>query len=459
MANVLIIDDDPLVCELLQATMQDKGHTGDTALSAQTGLEKASSFPYDVVYLDVRLPDRDGIEVLETLKHMDNPPEVIIITGRGDPDGAELAMRNGAWDYIEKPGSIDRMTMPLDRALKYRKAKRTPPHAVLDRGDIAGSSVALSMALQSAANAAASSAEVLITGETGTGKELIARAIHNNSSRRDNPFIVVDCAALPDNLVESLLFGHVKGAFTSATASHKGLVAEAHNGTLFLDEVGELPPLVQAKFLRVLQEHSFRPVGAGQEIHSKFRLVAATNRNLTGMAESGTFRSDLLFRLRTLQVDVPPLRKRLQDIPELVQSALRRISKRYDSPIKGIAPDFHATLENYSWPGNVRELFSALETAFLAASAEPILYPHHLPLDIRACAARQTVKQSPPEAPPIQDSPGPWKEYKKKEMHRIEGSYFRELLCHCNGDKQKACDLSGLKPARLYELLSKHKIK
>lgn len=460
MARILIIDDDPLICELLTAAIEDQGYGADSAYSAAEGRSKMTSGQYDVVYLDVRLPDGDGLEVLAGIKQLPSPPEVIIITGRGDPDGAELATRNGAWDYIEKPNSLERMLLPLDRALRYRQAKATSAQPPMRRDNIAGSSAILTKTLDEAHRASGSSAEVLINGETGTGKELIARAIHDNSSRMDKPFVVVDCAALPDNLVESLLFGHIKGAFTGASTNRTGLVAEADGGTLFLDEVGELPLLVQAKFLRVLQERRFRPVGTTQEQFSDFRVVAATNRDLFAMAAAGQFRSDLLFRLKTLQIGIPPLRQRMEDVPELTQHVLRRLASRYETAIKTTTADLHEALCSYHWPGNIRELASAIETAYLAAQDEPALCPHHLPIELRATIARENVHAEPSAEPSLNDAPLlPWKEHRKQELKVIERKYFQSLMNHCHNDKKKACTLCGLKPARLYELLSKHGIK
>ncbi len=307
MATILVVDDDDLLCELLVRKVGQLGHRGLSALTLAGGLALARSQPTDVVYLDVNLPDGNGLEEITLFREAPGAPEVIIITGRGSPDGAELAIKSGAWDYIEKGAALQSMVLPLLRALQYREERQVHQRPLmLSREQIVGESPRLKACLDLVAQAALSEANVLISGETGTGKELFAQAIHHNSPRRKGNFVVVDCAALPATLVESILFGHARGAFTGADRAREGLVAQAHGGTLFLDEVGELPLSLQKDFLRVLQEKRFRPVGGGQEVASDFRLVAATNRDLEGMAAKGEFRSDLLFRLKGLAINLPP---------------------------------------------------------------------------------------------------------------------------------------------------------
>ena len=275
MANVLIIDDDRAMCDMLSGRMRDMGHNATYALTLKAGLKQAFSESFDVVFLDVGMPDGNGLEALPKIRETPSSPEVIIITGAGSPDGAELAIKNGAWDYIEKPLSISAMSLPLIRALQYREDTRTLGSPVaLDREGIVGNSPPMKACFDLMAQASASDANVLITGETGTGKELFAAAIHKNSPRAEKSFVVVDCATLPETLVESMLFGHEKGAFTGADKAKDGLIKQADGGTLFLDEVGELPLSVQKAFLRVLQERRFRPLGGKREIESDFRLVS-----------------------------------------------------------------------------------------------------------------------------------------------------------------------------------------
>jgi two-component system, NtrC family, response regulator len=321
-------------------------------------------------------------------------PEVIIITAAGDPDGAELALRCGAWDYIEKTPWIKELVLPLSRALDYRREKRAAkPPLVLKRDGIIGNGPSLQERLQKVAQAASCDVNVLITGETGTGKELFARAIHENSARVSHNFVVVDCAALPSELVESLLFGHRKGAFTGANADQVGLVSQADGGTLFLDEVGELPSEMQKKFLRVLQERCFRPVGAKEEQVSRFRVIAATDRDLDSMVEEGTFRKDLLYRLRALEIELPPLRDRQADVVELVRYHVARLCDLYGVESKGLSPDFLDALISYSWPGNVRELVNVLDSAVALSGKSMTLFANHLPVQMRVNILKQTLRR------------------------------------------------------------------
>ncbi|MEO0248674.1 MAG: sigma-54 dependent transcriptional regulator, partial [candidate division WOR-3 bacterium] len=392
MAHVLIIDDDALVSETIANVVQRMGHRATTASNLQDGLAKTISDAIDVVFLDVRLPDGNGLDVLPRIQAAPSSPEVIIMTGYGDPDGAELAIRHGAWDYIQKPSTVDAMTLPLVRALQYRQERKPrDTHAVLKRHGIVGNSSRLRTCLDLLAQVAPSDASVLITGETGTGKELFARAIHENSPRAKKSFVVVDCAALPETLVETILFGHEKGAYTSADKAEEGLVLAADGGTLFLDEVGELPLSMQTSFLRVLQEKKFRPVGGKHEVSSNFRLIAASNRDLDEAVRQEKFRADLLFRLRSFTIELPPLRDRLEDIQDLATYYLEILTKRFGLEPKEFSSEFLSMLAHYSWPGNVRELVNALERAVLNAAQERILFPKHLPVDIRVQVARSTM--------------------------------------------------------------------
>jgi two-component system NtrC family response regulator len=462
MADILIIDDDPLVSDLLSATVKRIGccpHSVSTAAEAMAAVKKDL---FDVVLLDVGLPDGDGLDLLPRLKALQDPPEVIIITGFCNPDAAELAVRSGAWDYIVKPPSVEGINLTVKRALDYRteKLNHTAPH-VLKRENVVGQSAGLNMVLERVAQAAAVESNVLITGETGTGKELLSQAIHENSARSRHRFVVVDCAALPDTLVESVLFGHAKGAFTSAEKEREGLIRQAHGGTLFLDEVGELPLSAQKAFLRVIQERRFRPVSSQQEIRVDFRLIAATNRDLDAMAAKGHFRSDLLFRLRSFSIEVPPLRKRPEDIKTLAVHYINRLSEIYHIENKGFSSDFIKALDKYQWPGNVRELFHALEEAFSFAGSEPLLHPHHLPIRIRAILTRMTVRarnQDLPSRTKFEATSLSKETFLKMSEFRsqMELHYLHQLTLLTNGNRKEACRISGLSRTRLFELLRKH---
>lgn len=465
MANVLIIDDDEMLCNTMCRYLGIQGHEATCALTLEEGLSKGASEAIDVVFLDVLLPDGNGLKALETIQGFSSSPEVIIFTGAGDPDGAELAIRSGAWDYIEKPPSMEHLTLPLVRALQYRdeKEKRKSKVALRSEG-IVGSSPLIESCLDLVAQAANCDANVLITGETGTGKELFAIAIHKNSHRSDKNFVVVDCAALPETLVESMLFGHEKGAFTGADRTRSGLIKHADGGILFLDEVGELPLPLQKPFLRVLQDHRFRPVGNNKEVISDFRLVAATNRDLEEMVHAGQFRKDLLYRLKSLTIDLPPLREHLEDIKDLAMYHITKLCERYGTETKGLSPEFFQAICTYDWPGNVRELINVLERALVSARHDPTVFPKHLPEPIRIQFARSGLQKKfrggctiTGNAPPFEPLP-PLKEFREAAIEEAESRYLKDLMNLTGSKIKEACRLSGLSRARLYALLKKHKI-
>ena len=396
--EVLIIDPDQEFTSAVQSVIGGMGHRAYCSPTLADGLRVAGENAPDVIIVNVGVIDRKSSEVLSEFLEVRSLPEVIIVSASTDPDEAESAIRSGAWDYIEKPKTAKAMYLPVLRALEYRmkKPRKERRLGLLKETfeKIAGGSARINACLDVVALAADSDASVLITGETGTGKELFAWAIHNNSSRVRNQFVVVDCASLPPSLVESTLFGYEKGAFTGADAPHKGLIKRADGGTLFLDEVGELPLSVQKPFLRVLQERKYRQVGGQHEERSNFRLIAATNRDLDQMVQRGQFREDLLFRLRSFGLDLPPLRERREDIPGIAQRHLERFCRTYKTQRKDFSPEFFSTLAPYDWPGNVRELVNALERAVSAASDEPILFPKHLPTYLRVHLARSKASES-----------------------------------------------------------------
>jgi len=466
MAHVLIIDDNASIRTTLMKVIQRHGHEVVTAASIEDGLQAARSVDVDVVFLDVGLPDGSGLDIIHTLRETHSSPEVIIITASGDSDGAEIAIRNGAWDYIEKASSMSAMTLPLIRALEYRQAKRGLKNAeTFKRDGIIGSSHAITVCYDQVAKAAASDANVLITGETGTGKEIFAWAVHNNSIRSRRAFVTIDCTSLPETLVESVLFGHIKGSFTGATANYEGLVRQADGGTLFLDEVGELPLSLQKTFLRVLEEHRFRPIGAREEVRSDFRLIAATNRDLEAMAKKGEFREDLLFRLKTITVDLPPLRNRKGDVQELASYFVGRICRKYNSAIKEFSPEFIEFILDYDWPGNVRELAHAVEMVVAEARQEPLLYPKHLPSHIRIQVARKRLKKtttvkSPPADGILHGTTNLYtlREARESGLAALESRYLTDLMDYTGGDMKEACRISGLSTPRLYGLLKQHGI-
>lgn len=464
MPDILIIDDDQDVSEMLNEMVTRMGHHPDPASTLNDARQKILSHDYDVIFLDVRLPDGNGLDILPLMKEMNSVPEVIIITGHGDSDSAELAMKSGVWDFIQKPCSLNSMKLVLTRALQYREKKglATKPPVLLKLDKLVGGSLQLRSCFDLVAQAAQSDINILITGETGTGKELFARAIHDNSQRAGRDFVVVDCAAMPENLVESTLFGHEKGAFTGADRTTEGLIKQADKGTLFLDEIGELPPLLQKSFLRVLQEHRYRPIGSSREEKSDFRLIAATNRKLDKMVANGQFRTDLLFRIQALTIDLPPLRERMGDIKELAVHYLRKLCDSYGVAMKGVTPEFFEALDAYEWSGNVRELANVVDNAVCSALHEPTLYPKHLPTYMRVKLARATLKE---DEGLDEDNVGAAKKigtsttlsaFREDILYEAEKRYLSELLDRTQNDIQKVCRISGLSRSRLYALLKKY---
>ena len=373
MARILVIDDDETFSYVLKRACSRQGHEVMLSASACEAKE-ASAGMFDIVFLDISLPDGNGLSLLPLLLGSEGHPEVIVITGHDNRDWLEQALMAGAWDFIRKDDSLDTVFAALEQALLYHQnrcgaqlsssGQRTTP---LKRNRLVGSGAAIGRCLESVIQCADSDVCVLLSGETGTGKEVFARTIHENSGRQNGPFIVVDCAALPENLAESLLFGHVRGAFTGAITRENGLIPEADGGTLFLDEVGELPLSLQKVFLRVLQEKRVRPVGSTQETPCDFRLIAATNKNLEHMVEEESFRRDLFYRLQTVHIPLPPLRERQEDILPLAHHFCAHFSELYALPAKQLATGTATALQLYGWPGNVRELCGAMERSHRGA--------------------------------------------------------------------------------------------
>lgn len=456
MPKILIIDDEQLMAEMLCELVKRLGYEAVPVFTLKAAAQELGKHDFDVVFLDVQMPDGNGLDFLARIKSTPSSPEVIIITGFGDPDGAELAIKSGAWDYIEKASSLSKLKLPLLRALEYREAKKGKNKTfILKREGIVGKGPRMQACLDLLAQAATSDVNVLITGETGTGKELFARAIHSNSPRQHRELVTIDCAALPQTLVGSVLFGHEKGSFTGADVRKDGLIRQADGGTLFLDEVGELPLSIQKEFLRVLQEHRFRPVGGKSELISDFRLVVATNRDLAAMVEAGQFRNDLFYRIHALIIELPPLRDHTEDIPDLVISHLGKISKRNGTPLRGISTDFLEALGAYDWPGNVRELIHTLDSALAVSDDEQVLFSKHLPPHIRIKLARGSLNRKGKDFTPEPLSQT-LKERRQTILDLLERDYLKVLMSSTGGDFRNACKISGLSRPRLYSLLKKY---
>jgi len=461
MAKILIIDDDALVGKSLYRLFHDNGHDVVVVETLSSGLSEAKR-GVDVVYLDLDLPDGDGLSVIDELANVPSQPEVIVITGMGSEHAAQKTMESSAWDYISKPASPQAVLESLAGALAYRKEAKDSQLSQFDFDPcgIVGTSAAMVRTLSEVEKAAMSEASVLISGETGVGKELTAQAIHANSKRKDGPFVVVDCSNLTESLIESVLYGHVKGAFTGAHTSRSGLVAEADGGTLFLDEIGELPAALQKSFLRVLQERRFRPVGSGKELKSNFRLVAATNRNLSEMVRKKRFRSDLLYRVRTIEIIVPPLRERGSDITALLHHFIDQICDRYGLQSKTASAELLRVTEDYLWPGNVREMMNVVEAAVIHAGAAPVIYPKHLPTHVRLAFLKEKEQNIDSENTIFREvekqSAGPkpvrilpYAEYKIER----DREYFLMLMQAKQGDVSQVSKISGLSIPSVYRHL------
>ena len=461
MARILIVDDDQIFYSPFISYLTGQGHECHVAENLSAGITMATETDYDIVFLDVVLPDANGLQSIADFKKCGSSPEIIVVTGKGESSGAELALKNGAWDYLEKPPAYSDIKLIINRVVRYRENKpQVKVHELLNRDFIVGKNETLRDCLELIAKAAKSDGGVLITGETGTGKELVAKAIHINSRRAKRGFITVDCTNIPVNLVENLLFGHVKGVFTGADKDADGLIKQADGGTLFLDEIADLPVSAQKSLLGTLQSKRFRALGAKEETHCDFRVISATNRDLNKMQSEGLFRSDLYYRLVTFHIHLPPLRERLDDIKLLTSHYVSRICEEFGIDIKGVSTDFLDALVRYEWPGNIRELINVLHTTIANASNEPMMYPHHLPLDIRIHLRKLGLHSQPTQGElmasateAIQSAPlPPLKDFK----HATESRYLDTLIDISGGDADTMCRVADVSRSGLYNLLAKH---
>lgn len=385
MGHLLLIDDDPdLIAEQVRRTFRSAGHQVEIATTGAAGLDLVRSDAPDVILLDLRLPDQPGLEVFQQIRQLDARIPVIFVTMAKTADTAIEAMKQGAYDYLFKPLDLNELRRVVGEALEVARRMREPTVLAdsasdLDvEGAIVGSCQAMREVYKAIGRVAAQDVPVLITGESGTGKELVARAIYQHGPRAKAPFLALNCAAIPENLLESELFGHEKGAFTGADRRRIGKFEQVSGGTLFLDEIGDMPLALQSKLLRLLQEQTFERVGGNETIRTDVRLIAATHRDLSTWSAEGRFRPDLYYRLSVFTIPLPPLRERGEDLPMLVRHYLRRFSRELGRDVREVAPETLQRLRAYSWPGNVRELQSVLKQALLQASGT-VLLPAFLP--------------------------------------------------------------------------------
>ena len=376
--KILVADDERHIAEGLQMLLADDGYEVDTATDGKAAWELVQKGGYGVVLADLRMPEIDGLELFARMRKAGIPSEVIIITGSASVDSAVEAMREGAYDYLEKPLNIGRLKALLPKAVeayRVKQANRTLEErlANLTRfGDLIGQSEEMRKIYNMIESAAPSSASMIIVGESGTGKELVARAIHDKSNRAKGPFVAINCAAFPREILENELFGHEKGAFTGAINEKPGCFEMADGGTLFLDEVAEMEPDIQVKFLRALEQRSFRRLGGKKEIHVDIRVVSATNKNIQKAVDEGKLRDDLYHRLAVIPLNLPPLRERRGDVRILAEAFLRRFAEENGKAIKGFSPEALEFIHAYRWPGNVRELKNALERAVILCRTDQI---------------------------------------------------------------------------------------
>jgi DNA-binding NtrC family response regulator len=385
--EILVVDDRPELSDVLARTLRRRGHHVETQNSAEAALKHARDHMPDVVLTDLRMPGISGLELLREFREMPNGPTVIMMTAYGSVETAVEAMQLGAFHYVMKPFNLDEVCIVIEKALERRRIDREVEHLREEVGhrydfeNIIARSASMLEVFNLVRRVAPTNSTVLITGSSGTGKELIARAVHTRSLRRRKPFVSINCTALPDSLLESELFGHVKGAFTGAIAGRRGLFEEGNGGTIFLDEIGEISPSLQQRLLRVLQERTFFRVGDSRERAVDVRVLAATNRDLLGEVNAGRFREDLYYRLNVVNIHIPPLRERIEDVPLLVDHFLRLACEANGIPLKKSTPEVLKILSEHSWPGNVRELQNTIERAAVLSSGEK-LTPRDLPAEI-----------------------------------------------------------------------------
>jgi DNA-binding NtrC family response regulator len=441
-ATLLVVDDDPVARDLLVEVLAREGYLVQAAAGGEECLRLAEAVPFDLALLDLRMPDLDGVQTMQRLRAMQPGVPVIILTAFATVETAIEAIQAGAYDYLSKPFRMDEIALVVRRTLDARRLERDNQRYRLELQEryavsrLVGQAPAMVAIYKTIARMAALDTTVLVLGETGTGKELVARALHYAGARADHPFVVVDCTALPEALVESELFGHERGAFTGAVAARRGLFETAAGGTCFLDEVGELSPPLQAKLLRVLQERVVRRVGGNEPVPVDVRVIAATNQDLRKRAEQGTFRDDLYYRLNVVTITVPPLRERLSDLPLLAQHFLATCARATGKLIGGFSPAAMARLEAHRWPGNVRELEHAVERAVAMASSTVIL-PEDLPAEVGA-------------DPPATTAPPPG-----MTLEALKQWYVNRVLQETGGNKARAADLLGIDRKTLYRILDR----
>ena len=439
--TILIVDDEPGVRSALSGVLRDEGYTVDAVPSGEACLERLARGPVDLIVLDVWLPGMDGLATLARLRERQVDAQVVLISGHGNIESAVRAIKLGAFDFVEKPLSIEKTVLVVRNALHQRQleAENKALRAKVDRTQtMIGESAAMRALRDQVAMAAPTNGRVMIYGENGTGKELVARTIHALSRRRTNAFVEVNCAAIPEELIESELFGHVRGAFTGAVADRRGKFEAADGGTIFLDEIGDMSLKTQAKVLRVLQEQTMEPVGSTNRIKVDARVLAATNKDLQAEIRAGRFREDLYFRLTVVPISVPPLRERQEDIPLLADHFMAEFAREYGRRVKTFDPGARVALQQYPWPGNVRELRNVIERLMIMVPGDNISPPALTFLDPSGLT-RPVLVDAPTE---------------RRTLHEARDQFERDLilrtLAEQQGNMSRTAEVLGVERSNLY---------
>ena len=448
-ARLLVVDDDEASRSGVAEALQAEGYEVATARGGTEALALARDRVFDLVISDIRMPDLDGLQLLRGLQQATPDARVILMTAFGTVEAALAAIKAGAYDYVSKPLNLEELLLTVRRAMEQRHLLRENQRfrdALQERyrlGNIVGVSRPMLEVFKLVARVAPTRSTVLLTGESGTGKEVVARALHYNGTRASGPFVTIDCGGLAESLLESELFGHVRGAFTGAIAARRGLFEIGDGGTVFLDEIGDIGPNTQAKLLRVLELQEVKPVGGNESVRIDVRLIAATNKDLRAAVQEGQFREDLFYRLNVVSIHLPPLRERPEDIPALARHFLQKYVGSNAKAIGGIAPETMALLEAYPWPGNARELENAIERA-VAVSRHPVLLPEDLPRQVAGA--------------PLGAGTGPSLSDGMLSLDEVTSRHLRRVLALTGNNKKRAAEILGIDRRTLYRMLERHKL-
>jgi len=443
--NILVVDDDQTLLELLRMRLESANYGVTTTQKGEEALAAVKDQAFDLAIVDLRLGRGDGISLMEEIHSLIPEMPIIILTAHGSIESAVEAMRKGAYSYLTKPFEPQDLFFQMERALENRRLAFEVERLKglleerYDFSNIVARSEKMQRVLEVVLRIAKTESTICIQGESGTGKELIAKAIHLASPRKDKPFVAINCAALPEALLESQLFGHEKGAFTGAVQSTKGLFTQAHEGTIFLDEIGDMPLAIQAKLLRVLQERQFYPLGSGKPLEVNVRIIVATQKDLEKEVNQGIFREDLFYRIHVIPIHLPPLRERKEDIPPLVDHFLKKFNQKMKKEVRGVAPMAMQRLMLHEWPGNIRELENTIEYA--VAMTQRDFITEEFILQKKSMVPEEVLKKL------------------KEAKSEFEKNYLVQLLTHCQGNVSMAAKIAGKYRADFYDLLKKHDLK